>query len=269
MNNNTKIMLAIVVTAVVTFASASMYFQNASSPVLTGVARIQAEGKLVVGLDVYPPWADLDEGDQWIGFDVEVLENVAEELGVEFEGKAVIWESIIPSLLSKDIDVIASALSITPARSEEVLYSISYYEVTLAFVVRAGEVDQYYAANDFIGKNVGAQAGTTGWDLAQLLYTDSTTISDFPSTPDLLLALEGGIIDVAIFDTPTARYYADLEPTKFAVTFTHPTHGYPDYYAYAVRPEDGDLAKVINTVIVQMMESGELYTLMDTWGVSP
>jgi ABC-type amino acid transport substrate-binding protein len=151
------------------------------------------------------------------------------------------------------------------------LYTIPYYEVTLAFLVRAGEVGLYSSTGDFTGKNVGAQAGTTGWDLAIELYEDTgTNILDFPMITDLLLALEGGTVDVGIFDTPTARYYADEEPGKFAVVFTHKTHALlPDFYAYGVRPEDGTLAKVINTVIVKKMESGELTDIMEEWGVTP
>ena len=270
MNTTTKIVLAVLITAIMVGSTVTAYYEIYRKPALTGIARIKAKGTLVVGLDVYPPWASQMQNGSWEGFDIDVMKKVAEKIGVQFEGKAVVWETIVPALMAKDIDVIASALSITPDRSEQVLYSIAYYEVTLSFVVKADKVAEYKSTDDFIGKKVGAQAGTTGWDLAQTLYGNtSTEIRDFLSIPDLLLALDAGVVDTGIFDTPTARDYCKQEPAKFAVAFTHPTHGYPDYYAYAVRPEDGELAEVINTVIVELMESGEMAQLMAKWEVSP
>ena len=268
-----SVALAVIV-AILATSSVAAYYEcyrlPRTKPELTGIERIKKRGVLVVGHDIYPPWSFRTEEGTWDGFDVEVMKRVAETLGVRYVGKEVIWESVIPALKAKEIDVIASAMSITPERSKEVLYTIPYYEVTLAFVVRADEAELYKTPEDFVGKAVGAQAGTTGWDLAKALYEGTgTDIKDFPMLPELLMALENGIVDVAIFDTPTARHYCNEEPEKFAVAFTHPTHGYPDYYAYAVRPEDGDLAEVINTVIMEMMESGELTELMEKWGVTP
>jgi len=268
---STTAIVAIIAVIVVVAGLAWYFTLPPPGPPLTGIARIKEKGTLVVGVDVYPPWVSVTEEGQFEGFDIDVLKEVADALGVEFVAKEVIWETIIPSLLAKEIDVIASALSILPERSEQILYTVPYYEVTLAFVVRADEVGLYETTEDFTEKNVGAQAGTTGWDLAQLLYGGAgTNILDFTTIIDLLLALEGETIDVGIFDTPTARYYCEEEPGKFAVAFTHKTHALlPDLYAYAVRPEDGDLAKVINTVIVEMMASGELTDLMEEWGVTP
>jgi len=266
---STTAIVAILAVIVVVAGLAWHFTQPPAAPVLTGVARIKDKGVLVVGIDVYPPWVSITEEGGFEGFDVDVMKEVAEAIGVDIELKEVVWETIIPSLLAKEIDVIASALSITPARSEEVLYTIPYYEVSLAFVVRADEVGLYSTTDDFIDKNVGAQAGTTGWDLAQTLYGDTgTNILDFPVITDLLLALEGETVDVGIFDAPTASHYCEGEPEKFAVAFTHPTHPLlPDRYAYAVRPEDGDLAQAINTVILDLMASGELLDFMETWGV--
>jgi len=267
---STTAMIAIVAVMVVVAGLAWYFTLPPSGPALTGIERIKEKGTLVVGVDVYPPWVSLTEEGEFEGVDVEIMKKVADAIDVDVEFKEVIWETIIPSLLAKEIDVIASALSITPERSEEILYTIPYYEVTLAFVVRADEVGLYSTSEEFIGKNVGAQAGTTGWDLAMGLYEDTgTDIKDFTVITDLLLALEGEIVDVGIFDAPTARHYCEQEPEKFAVAFPHPTHGYPDRYAYAVRSEDGDLAQAINTVIMEMWESGELPDLMDMWGVAP
>lgn len=260
-----------IIVVIVAVAGLTWYLKPAPAPALTGIARIKENGVLVVGIDVYPPWVSITEAGEFEGVDVEIMRNVADAIGVELVCKEVVWETIIPSLLAKEIDVIASALSILPERSEEILYTIPYYEITLAFFVRADEVDLYSTTADFIGKNVGAQAGTTGWDLAIELYEDTgTNILDFPMITDLLLALEGGTVDVGIFDTPTARYYANEEPEKFAVVFTHTTHALlPDRYAYGVRPEDGDLAQAINTVIVKLMASGGLTDIMEEWGVNP
>jgi polar amino acid transport system substrate-binding protein len=90
------------------------------------VDQVKSRGVLRVGLSLFMPRAMLDKGGKLMGFDVDVANKVAEDLGVKLELVQTAWDGIIPSLLLGKFDVIISGMIITPGRNLTVNFTVPY-----------------------------------------------------------------------------------------------------------------------------------------------
>lgn len=90
------------------------------------VDEIVAAGKIRVGMSSFAPWAMRDRDGEFIGFEIDVANAVARDLGVELELTPTAWDGIIPALLAGKFDVIIGGMSITPARNLKVNFTRPY-----------------------------------------------------------------------------------------------------------------------------------------------
>ena len=95
---------------------------NADSVVDDVVKR----GKLVVGLATFVPWAMRDKKGDLIGFEIDVSNQLAEDMGVDVELVPTAWDGIIPALLAGKFDVIITGMVHKPARNLTVNFSKPY-----------------------------------------------------------------------------------------------------------------------------------------------
>ena len=87
---------------------------------------IKKRGKIQVGFASFVPWAMRDKQGNWVGFEIDVSNKVAQDLGVRLELIPTAWDAIIPSLIAGKFDVIIGGLTITPQRQEQVDFTIPY-----------------------------------------------------------------------------------------------------------------------------------------------
>ena len=97
-----------------------------------------AKKAYVNGIDPnYPPFAYVDEKTgQPAGFDVDSMNWIAKTMGFAVEHKPMAWDGIIPALLAKQIDMVASGMSITDKRRQQVDFSDPYWKVSRVFLVK-------------------------------------------------------------------------------------------------------------------------------------
>ena len=131
-----------------------------------------AEEKVYVnGIDFgFPPFGFVDKDGKPTGFDVESLDWIAKKMGFRVKHQPMDWDGIIPALLAKKIDIIASGMSATVERAQKVDFSIPYYEVTQVLVVPDKEKT---SLPDLLksGKKLGVQRGTVTAKLLEELVT--------------------------------------------------------------------------------------------------
>ncbi len=85
--------------------------------------EILERGTIRVGVAEFVPWTIKNEEGQLIGFEIDVANKVASDMGVKPEFKVYVWEDIIPALQKGEIDIIAGGMAITPARALQVNFS--------------------------------------------------------------------------------------------------------------------------------------------------
>ena len=219
-----------------------------------GIAPGFAGNKIVNGIDAnFPPFAYIDKTGQPAGFDVEAMEWIAKDLGMEIEHKPIDWDGIITSLLTKKIDIIASGMSITPDRAKKVNFTIPYWKIEQVMVVKKDSA--ITLAQLMKGKNkIGVQQGTSeakwlkaesaprGWDFKLSYYSSSPL-----AVEDVL----NGRIAAAAMDDAPARDAVSKKDVKILGTFGM----HSEDFGYAVRKDETDLLAKVNASLKKLMAS--------------
>lgn len=171
------------------------------------LSEIKERGKLVVGMSAdYAPYeyhALIDGEDKIIGFDVDIAQAIADDMGVELELKEMEFSSLCESVKSGKLDMTISGMTPKPERKEAVDFSDVYYKAEQAFLVQASNKDKYKTLADLEGKKIGAQMGSIQADIAQgIKDADVKLLTDVNT---LILELKSGNIDALIIEAPVAN----------------------------------------------------------------
>ncbi|MDB5539945.1 MAG: extracellular solute-binding protein family 3 [Devosia sp.] len=188
MPNKLKLVLAGLAVALVAILPAAASAQT--------VDEIIARGKLIVAVDTTtPPYGFLDADLKPTGFDIEVATKMGEALGVPVEFVTVTSPGRIPSLLTKQVDVVISIFSITPARAIQIDYSIPYAGQSAVVIAPKSTAISSHA--DLVGKKVGLTRGTgeDGLLTAAAEANPGIEILRFDDYSSLLQAMVSGQID--------------------------------------------------------------------------
>ncbi len=212
-----------------------------------------AEEKVYVnGIDFgFPPFGFVDKDGKPAGFDVESLNWIAKKMGFKVKHQPMDWDGIIPALLAKKIDIIASGMSATAERAKMVDFSIPYYEVTQVLVVP----DKEGASLDAMlksGKKLGVQRGTVTAKLLEKLVKEpgyKFEVVPYDSTDLAIEDLKIGRIAGSGMDSTIAKEVMKTPGLKVAGTFNAP----PEKYGYAMRKEDKEFQDKINKGLKLLM----------------
>ena len=115
----------------------------------------------------------------FIGFEVDVSQAVADDMGVELEIVPVAWDGIIPALLAKKFDVIIGGMSITPERNLKVNFTHAYDESGLDMVANRKLAAKMKTLEDFNDDDVvfALRRGTSPGELCQRQSTEGANSS--------------------------------------------------------------------------------------------
>lgn len=233
-----------------------------SHPQEGGIEKIRKRGYLLWGSDaeggapyVFP---SPEDPSRLVGFEVDLANAIARELGVFARQSQNAWDSLIPALQRGDFDIAMNGLEITPQREEEVLFSFPYYVYTEQLVVRKDEtlIDDI---NDIKGKKVGTLSGAVAQDILTNMGGVDVRIYSGQAEPYEDLAL--GRLDAVLLDLPIAAYYAKPNPK---LRYAGPAIG-EGFYGIAIRKEDKELQEAINGILVRLLKSGELRGIYEKW----
>lgn len=212
------------------------------------------EGVLTVGSDIpYPPF-EFREGDELTGFDVELMEEIANRLGLsDVKWVDTSFDTIFTQLAGGRFDAVASATTITDEREEIVNFSDPYYLSQQALTINSEKTPDITSVDDLSsGDVVAVQQGTTGEKWARENLPDGVDIRSFPESPDGFTALEAGNVTGVINDEPTAlAEIANRSGLEVATTIdTGENYGFP------VNPENPSLLEAVNAVLGEMIADG-------------
>ncbi|MEW6739715.1 MAG: ABC transporter substrate-binding protein/permease [Nitrospirota bacterium] len=224
--------------------------------------KIKKRGYLLWGSDAEggAPYAFPDPKDpsRLIGFEVDLAEAIARELGVKARQSQNAWDSLIPALKRGDFDMVMNGIEITPQRQAEVLFSLPYYIYTEQLVVRKEET-KIKDINDLKGKKIGTLSGAVAQDILTNLGGVDVRVYSGQVEPYEDLAL--GRLDAVLLDLPIAAYYAKPNP-KLKYTGNPVGEG---FYGIAIRKDDDELKKKIDEILIKLLKSGELKKIYEKW----
>src|SRR5690554_1851964 len=135
----------------------------------------------VAGDAAFVPFEFVDEKNQIVGFDVDLAKAIGEAMGYEVVYLSLAWDGLIPSLINKNIDMIASGMSITEERAKQVNFSDPYFTSVLTIVVHQNN-NSIQTLEDLAGKIVAVQINTTGDFAASEI--DDVKINRYNTVPE-------------------------------------------------------------------------------------
>ncbi len=211
-----------------------------------------SEGTLSVCTDApYPPF-EFEEDGEFTGFDMDILRAVAENLELELEVSVVPFDGIWLKPAAGDCDLVGSAMTITPERAEQALFTDPYFDAAQSLMIRVEDEGELAALEDLDGATIGVQTGTTGEAYAEENAPDGAEIQSFDEPAALFLALESEEIDAILQDFPVNLDRANQNP-DLTVSETFSTG---EQYGFAVSQDNEGLAEAVNQQLEALREDG-------------
>ena len=178
-------------------------------------SRIEAAGKMVVGTAAdYPPFESYTDGFQIDGFDIALIREIGQRLGVEIEIRDMAFDGLGSALQLGQIDLAISAISSTPERSQAVGLSNIYFVTGDAILARGDAQVTIDKAQDLAGSRVGVQSGTVHQEWAKTQLVDTSLIAPsnllvYREINESVNDLAQGYIDYVIVDLQPAQAAVD------------------------------------------------------------
>ena len=218
------------------------------------------EGQLLVGTDTpFPPF-EIGKPPDITGYDIEVVNAVAEKLGLQVTYQDTSFDTIFRDTAQGKFDLAVAASTITPEREQTVDFSDPYYQANQSLIVAAGS--DIATTDDLGGTTVGAQDGTTGEDYANE-ETDASQVRGFPEGPDAINALRNGQVDAVIIDQPVAKDAVeslgggDIEIAQEIVT--------SELYGIPFAPDNDALREAVNGALTELKDDGTIADLYEQY----
>lgn len=246
-----------------------IFFLITTFLIIGNIGALSIEKKVYInGIDAgFVPFAYMDATGTPVGFDIDCVEWIADEMGFEVKHMPIAWDAIIPSLQSKTIDFIASGLSITPERLKVIDYTIPYFSHDWAVVTH--EDSDLSVVTVFTEKNtrLAICRGTSSqtWIEKELIGKGVFSSDQFLNVETSIMAIElvsNKKADAAIGDDGMYRLAIKNKPLKVVGTISSGQD-----YAYGVRKEDQELKEMLNEGLRRLMASPKFNELKAKWNV--
>lgn len=254
-------LLILATAAVVLMYVATNLLQYNMQATSTEVAQpTSTQRKLIVGTEAtFEPMESLDENGNFVGYDIELGQRLASQMGVEIEFRNIAWDDIFTSLEKGEIDMIISAVTITDERREKYDFSEAYLNAGQVIVTRQSD-EGIKTTADLAGKKIAVQKGTTN-ETQALEFTSSELVLTYDSLVGATEALVAGQADAIFSDLTGAKGIINQnEGLKIASEpFTS------DYYGIVFRKDQTELLGRVNEALNALRQQGVLVYLKQKW----
>lgn len=212
----------------------------------------------------FAPFEFSDQDGNVIGFDLDVIKAIAKANGDEIQIESMPFDGLIPALLTGNIDVIISGMTITDARKKRVLFTDGYYDSNLSYLIKKDKADVYTSAEALKGKTVCVQIGTTGHAFADTITPGN--VKALNNESDAILELSNGGCEAVINDRPVNLYYLKKSNLDTLVDVVDPKFKENvDSFGIAVRKGNNELLEKLNKGLKDLQASGELDKIHVKW----
>ncbi len=207
----------------------------------------------------YPPF-EFNEGGEPTGFDIDLMNAVAEEAGFEVEYQNVRFDGIVQGLASGQYEAAISAMTITEERAQQVDFSEPYFNADQSLMVQAGS--DIESTEDLGDATIGVESGTTGALEATELEEagEAGEVRTFNTVTDAFTALENGQVNAVINDFPVSQD-RQQQSEGLEIVQNIPTG---EQYGIAF-PQDSELIGPVNEALATIKENGTYAEIYQKW----
>ncbi len=210
----------------------------------------------------YSPFEFKNQQGEIDGFDIEFVKELAKRLNLKIKWVSDYdFNGLIPALLDRKIDVIASSLSITPDRLELIAFTEPYYFSKTTYLKRKDNTN-LSNKTDLVGKKVGVRKGSL--QEQELKKNSKITIISLEEVEKLFKKLNQGKIDALVVDNSIVMEQVGLYQN--IVAFYYENDG-SDGYGLGLRKNDKSLLARLNAELINMQKDETLQKLIDKYNL--
>ena len=235
-----------------TFACAAL----AAAVLLAQPARA---ADLVVATDTAFVPFEFKQGDKYVGFDIDLWDAVAKDMGVSYTLQPMDFNGIIPALQTKQVDVALAGITIKEDRKKVIDFSDGYYDSGFLLMVPADST--IAGPDDLKGKLLAVKTGTSATDYAKEHFKE-TELRLFPNIDNAYLEVATGRADAAMHDTPNVLYYiaTNGQGKVKSVGSQMMAHQYGIAF-----PKGSDLVAKVNASLAKLKADGTYNEIYKKW----
>ena len=226
-------------------------------------AKTTDGGTLIVGFDQdFPPMGFVGDDGEYIGFDLELAQEVAKRLGLEYKAQPIAWDSKDMELESGNIDCIWNGFTMT-GREDDYTWTEPYMANQQVFVV-ANDSDINSQA-DLAGKIVEVQADSSAEAALKEAPELTATFKELLTTADYNTAfmdLEQGAVDAIAMDVIVAGYQIQQRNADFKILDDSLSE---EEYGVGFKKGNTELRDKVQSTLEEMAEDGTLQEVSEKW----
>lgn len=228
----------------------------------TGCSK--SEDVIVMGTNAtFPPFEEI-QGNEIVGFDVDISKIIAEKLGKTLKVEDMEFNQLLGAVASGKVDFVAAGMTVDEERAKQVDFSDNYFVSKQVIIVKEDN-DNIVEAEDLVDKKVGVQLGTTG-DIFVSGYTSEENggtieVIQFDKGALAVAELSLGKIDAVVLDEePAKKIVANYEGVKIIeAPFIN------ENYALAVKKGNTELLEDINEILAEIQADGTYDALCEKY----
>lgn len=230
-----------------------------------------SDKQFIVGFDAeYPPYGYKDDNGEYVGFDLDLAQEVCARNGWELVKQPIDWDSKDMELNSGSIDCIWNGFTMT-GREDDYTWSKPYVDNSIVVVVKEGSGIE--KKEDLAGKVVAVQADSSG--LAALTDEEdneenlklAASFSDLQQVADYNTAfmnLEAGAVDAIVVDIGVADY--QLESRTGFVMLDDKIR--TEQYAVGFKLGNEELRDQVQSTLDEMVKDDTFDDIAKKWDLS-
>jgi polar amino acid transport system substrate-binding protein len=224
--------------------------------------KVLDTGVLVVGTEPeFKPFESKDPDGNYVGFDMDMVRQLAQDLGVDLRIEEMAFPALIPALKTRKIDLVISGMTATKERAEEVSFSDSYFETGLCLLVHhESGIEDALTAD---GKRIVVKQGTTGQINASRLFPASAEKMTVMQTEgECASEVALGRADAFLYDQLSilgaSKKHAETTRALLTPLTLEP-------YAMAMRHGDTKMVARVNAFLAAIRADGRFATLREQY----
>ena len=239
-----------------------------AASMMTGVVSVYADADsktLTVGFDAqYPPFGYKDDNGEYVGFDLDLAQEVCDNLGWELVKKPINWDSKDMELNSGSIDCIWNGFTIN-GREDDYTWSDPYLNNEQVMVVAADSGIE--KLDDLAGKNVVVQAASAALDALNSddnkdLTASFASLTENPDYNTAFMNLDSGAADAIAVDIGVAKYQLNSRGEGFKILDETLN---TEQYAIGFKKGNQELCDIVNKDLQELANEGKVAELAEKY----
>ena len=262
-----RISLFLLVVALVAANCGSDTQSSAEAANASTLDSVRDAGTVRIGVrNDNPPMSFVDDEGEWIGFDLDLADALAAELGAELELVPVDGTTRISFLQEDLVDMSVASMNHTRSREEAIDFSITYFWDNQSFLVRTGS---YTSIDELIGQTVAANAGSSVIDSWNAYVAEAggptPEIVEFDEKLAAMQALRDGAVEGYSEDNITLLSLAAGDPDLTLLPGGHN----PVQFGVGVPENDSEWRDAVNLALQELWTNGTFHEIYERWFEGP